>query len=290
MGVLRISHVHSDEGTLDVGNINFVEGFEISINVLSSSHDVDVSLGDLPGTFTASALRHNFTEVLVFVSSGFNNTFSIATELPGSFYEVFSEFFMHNSNSSFVCFPCSLNSINELIVMLLILGLDSINSWLEFVFETLSLSWGSVHPVWGASSLSEAIFQLLLLALFHTSENPGVEALSSSGLVLWLLADTLVGWADSFNSVCFPSNEWRESLGCVDIFLNLHSGEGINNLSSKQFFILFAEFLVNFTPILHSLTGLVEGWLVPGNIGGDWDCGKVSERHYLEMFLIFIIY
>lgn len=58
----------------------------------------------------------------------------------------------------------------------------------------------------------------------------------------------------------------------------------MNNLFTKQFFILLIEFFIFFSPFLHGFTGIVEGILVPLDIGGDWDCGKVSDRHDLEMF------
>jgi hypothetical protein len=128
------------------------------------------------------------------------------------------------------------------------------------------------------------------LFLSHSSEEPIVEAFSSSGLVGWLFADLLLSWRNGLNGVCFPFDVWGESLGEVDVFLNFHLGVGIDNLVSEKFSIFLLGFLVDFTPCVHDITSFIEFGCVPLDISDDWDGSKVCERHYYEMFfLIFII-
>jgi len=190
----RNSHVHSDEGALDSGRINFVEGFEISVNSLSCGENVDLGSLDLPGTGSTSTFWHNCTEVFIFVRDGSVNTFPVATEKIGGLDEVLSEDFVHDLLSLLVLFPCNLKFTIELLVISLVGISDSLGGRFELVSEFFPLLWGIVHPVGSTSSISEALFHSWFVLLSHSSEEPGVKAFGDLGLILWLFAEILVGW------------------------------------------------------------------------------------------------
>lgn len=275
----RNSHVQSDDGRLDSDIINLVEVFEISINSFSGSENVDSGGRDLPSTFSTSAFWHNFTEISIFVRDGIFNTLFVATKLSGGLGEVISEDFAHDLLSFFMFFPCNLDSRVELLVISLV-GLFNCTSG-RFVLagEIFFFSGVGLHPVGSASRLCDAFFHSWFILFSHSSEEPGVEAFSGSGLVLWLGA-ILIGWGNGINPKLFKFHEWGESLGEVDVFLNFHLRVGINNLGIKLFFIYNTKFMLNFRPVFHNGTGFIELGFVESDIGDNvLGLCKVSERH-----------
>lgn len=186
-------------------------------------------------------------------------------------------------------FPGGLKTIIELLVISLVGFTNSLNGADVLLFEGFFLSWGSFHPVGGASGFSEASFQFWFVFFSHSGEEPGVEALGGSSLGSWALAFLLVSWGNSLGEVEFPSNVWGESLREVDVFLNSHLGVGVNNLLDEEISVFNLEFLVDFSPFTHGGSSFIESFGVPSDVGDDWDLSEISERHY-EMFLLFIIY
>ena len=103
---------------MDVEGIILVEVFKISIDILSGSENVDISILNFPGTSSASAFWHNFIEVVpLFTSGGFDNAFLVATKLRGSSNEEISEKFVHLFNSLHVFSPCNLKFTGGLFVL-----------------------------------------------------------------------------------------------------------------------------------------------------------------------------